>query len=210
MLATARGGLQARLLAGGIRLALPAQHGQILLRTTARLWTRRGDAASALSRALQRDRPNRMARHDSRAGADDTGRQPQTRAVEDCQRRCADAFRSRTHTGQGYPADARGDAALGFCASRVDSAWGAADCRGCDARAGTDLGAVLCVACAARKISRKFRRATSDRVSRVHGADGANDDALQDTGESPDGTRGRGRRAPTPNHRLAQANSAAG
>src|ERR1019366_7285244 len=148
MLAIARRGLQARLLAGRLRLALPAQHGQGLLRTAARLWTRRGDAVSALSRALQRDGPNRVARHDSRSRADYSRRQPQTRAV-DCNRGRADAVRSRTYPGQGSPADAGMDGALGDRAGRVDSAWGIADSRGCDARARPDLGALLWVACAA-------------------------------------------------------------
>src|SRR5208282_3925457 len=205
-----RRGLQARLLAGRLRLALPAQHGQGLLRTAARLWTRRGDAASALSRALQRDGPNRVARHDSGAGADHSGRQPQTRAVEDGNRWRADAVRSRTYAGQGYPADARVDGAFGNRAGRVDSAWAVADSGGCDARAGADLGAVLCVARAAGKVSRKFPRATSDRVSRLHGADGANDDALQDAGESPDRTREGRRRAPAPVRQLAKAYGSAG
>src|SRR5208282_3052468 len=149
MLANARRRLQARLLAGRLRLALPAQHGQGLLRTAARLRTRRGDAVSALSRALQPDGPNRVARYDSRPGADYSGRQPQTRAVEDCNRRCADAVRARTYAGQGSATDARVDRALGDRAGRVASARAVADSRGCDARAGADLGAVLCVACAA-------------------------------------------------------------
>src|ERR1039458_33516 len=125
MLANARRGLQARLLACRLRLALPAQHGQGLLRTAARLWTRRGDAVSALSRALQRDGPSRVARHDSWSRAHYSGRQPQTRAV-DCNRRCADAFRSRTYAGQGYPADTRMDGALGDRASRVYRTWAVA------------------------------------------------------------------------------------
>src|SRR5277367_5052137 len=42
LLADDRRKLQAGILAGRLRLALPAQHGEGLLRPTARLWTRRG------------------------------------------------------------------------------------------------------------------------------------------------------------------------
>ena len=68
-------GFKLGILAGGLRLALPPQHGEGLLRTAARLRTGRGDALSEISRALQRDGPNRVARHDSRSRAHDSGRQ---------------------------------------------------------------------------------------------------------------------------------------
>src|ERR1017187_2681162 len=137
MLANARRGLQARLLAGRLRLALPAQHGQGLLRTAARLWTRRGDAVSALSRALQRDGPNRVARHDSWSRAHYSWRQPQTRAVG-CNRRRAAALLPWSYAGQGYPADARRAGSLVDRVSRVYRTVAGADSRVGDVRAGAD------------------------------------------------------------------------
>ena len=123
------------------------------------------------------------------------------RDVEKRDRRHTDAFRSRTYPGDGSPADARMDDAIGNRDRRVDDTRRLDHSGGCDARARADLGALLCVACAARKISRQFHRAAADRVSCLYGPDGANDDALQNAGESPDRTRRRKRRAPTPNHR---------
>src|SRR5260370_31049783 len=102
------------------------------------------------------------------------------------------------------------DRALGNRNCRVDGAWRIADSRGRDAGARADLGALLCMARAARQISRKLFGANADRVSRLHGADGANDDALQNAGESPDRTRGQRRRTPTTDDQLAPPHRAAG
>src|SRR5260370_35467764 len=63
---------------------------------------------------------------------------------------------------------------------------------------------------AARKISRKFYGANADRLSRVHGADGANDDALQGTSEGFERTSKCGWRTPASDDQLAPAHNPAG